>query len=188
MLAAMTLFVIACWAAVFDSTAGFSTNGFGEHYPGGYGLGAVLMCETVLTFIFLMVILGATDRRAPAGFAPIFIGLGLTLIHLIAIPVDNLSVNSARSTGPALIGGNWAVGQLRAFCVAPIFGTILDGTVYRRVFEADSPGSQCILRQGTVLRGEILKTSTTLNERSEEDRRRRRLCWKRCRRPSAKRS
>ena len=138
-LGAMLLFGIASGTPGFDPTSGFAANGFGEHSPGGYGLGAVLMCETVLTFMFLMVILGATDRRASAGFAPIAIGLGLTLIHLIAIPVDNLSVNPARSTGPALIVGDWAVRQLWAFWVAPITGAIVAGIVYRKVFDADSP-------------------------------------------------
>jgi len=138
-LGAMLLFGIASGTPGFDPTSGFASNGFGEHSPGGYSLGAVLMCEGVLTFMFLMVILGATDRRAPAGFAPIAIGLGLTLIHLIAIPVDNLSVNPARSTGPALIVGDWAVRQLWAFWVAPITGAIVAGTVYRKVFDADSP-------------------------------------------------
>ena len=138
-LGAMTLFIIASGTPGFDPTTGFASNGFGEHSPGGYKLGAVLMCEGVLTFMFLMIILGATDRRAPTGFAPIAIGLGLTLIHLIAIPVDNLSVNPARSTGPALIVGDLAVAQLWAFWVAPIIGAILAGAAYRRLFEPEPP-------------------------------------------------
>ena len=109
---------------------GFAANGFGEHSPGGYSLESAILAEGVLTFMFLMIILGATDKRAPAGFAPIAIGLGLTLIHLIGIPVTNLSVNPARSTGPALIVGGWALQQLWMFWVVPIIGGAIAGLAY----------------------------------------------------------
>jgi len=111
--------------------SGFAANGFGEHSPGGYSLQAALICEVVMTFFFLMIILGATDARAPAGFAPIAIGLGLTLIHLISIPVTNTSVNPARSTSQALFVGGWAMQQLWLFWVAPIAGGVLAGVVHR---------------------------------------------------------
>src|SRR5262249_21730794 len=127
------LYVIASGATGFDLNAGFASNGYGVHSPGGYSLGAALVAEVVLTFMFLFIILGATDRRAPQGFAPVAIGLGLTLIHLIGIPVTNLSVNPARSTGPALFVGGWALTQLWAFWVAPIVGAILAGLVYPTV-------------------------------------------------------
>lgn len=126
------LYLIASGKAGFDASAsGFAANGYGEHSPGQYGLVAALLAEVVLTFMFLMIILGATDGRAPVGFAPIAIGLGLTLIHLIGIPVDNLSVNPARSTGPALFVGGWALQQLWLFWVAPIAGGLLGAAVYR---------------------------------------------------------
>jgi len=125
------LYLIASGQAGFDVTAGFASNGFGEHSPGGYSFNAVLIAEVVMTFMFLMIILGATDHRAPAGFAPIAIGLGLTLIHLITIPVSNTSVNPARSTGVALFQGDWAVSQLWLFWLAPIVGAILAGIFYR---------------------------------------------------------
>jgi len=128
---ALILYMIASGKVGFDLAAGFASNGYGEHSPGGYSLGAALLAEIVLTFMFLMIILGATDARAPAGFAPIAIGLGLTLIHLIGIPVDNLSVNPARSTGPALFVGGWALAQLWAFWVAPIIGAALAGVTYK---------------------------------------------------------
>jgi aquaporin Z len=127
---AAVLFVIASGQAGFE-TAGFASNGFGEHSPGGYSLTAALLTEVVMTFMFLIIILGATDGRAPAGFAPIAIGLGLTLIHLISIPVTNTSVNPARSTGVALFEGGWALSQLWLFWVAPIIGAALAGVVYR---------------------------------------------------------
>jgi aquaporin Z len=126
---AVVLFVIASGQAGFE-TAGFASNGFGEHSPGGYSMTAALVTEVVMTFMFLIIILGATDSRAPAGLAPIAIGLGLTLIHLISIPVTNTSVNPARSTGVALIEGGWAISQLWMFWVAPIVGAILAGLVY----------------------------------------------------------
>jgi aquaporin Z len=128
--AAGVLYVIASGKPGFDLGAGFASNGYGDHSPGGYSLVAGLVAETVLTFMFLMIILGATDERAPKGFAPIPIGLGLTLIHLIGIPVTNVSVNPARSTGPALFVGDWAMAQLWAFWVAPIAGAALAGVVY----------------------------------------------------------
>jgi len=124
------LFVIASGKAGFDLTGGFASNGYGVHSPGGYGLASCLTAEVVLTFMFLMIILGATDTRAPKGFAPIAIGLGLTLIHLIGIPVTNVSVNPVRSTGPALFVGGWAIEQLWMFWVAPIAGAALAGAVY----------------------------------------------------------
>ncbi len=126
------LFVIASGAEGFDAAAsGFASNGFGEHSPGGYGLVAALVCEIVMTFMFLTIILGATSKKAPAGLAPIAIGLGLTLIHLISIPITNTSVNPARSTGVALYQGGWAIQQLWLFWVAPIGGAILAGIVWR---------------------------------------------------------
>ena len=133
---AAILYVIATGQAGFDVTAGFASNGYGEHSPGGYSLTAALVTEIVMTFMFLMIILGATDKRAPQGFAPIAIGLGLTLIHLISIPVTNTSVNPARSTGVAIFQGDWAVSQLWLFWLAPIAGAILAGVVYRW-FEAE---------------------------------------------------
>jgi len=108
-----------------------AANGFGEHSPGGYSMASGFLTEIVMTMMFLVIILGATDRRAPAGFAPIAIGLGLTLIHLISIPVTNTSVNPARSTGPAVFVGDWALGQLWLFWVAPILGALVAGYLYR---------------------------------------------------------
>jgi aquaporin Z len=128
--AAAVLFVIASGKAGFDLAGGFASNGYAAHSPGGYSLVACLVAEVVLTFMFLVIILGATDRRAPQGFAPIAIGLGLTLIHLIGIPVTNLSVNPARSTGPALFVGGWAIEQLWLFWLAPIVGAAIAGIVY----------------------------------------------------------
>lgn len=131
--AAGVLFVIASGKAGFDVNAGFASNGYAAHSPGGYSMIACLVAEVVLTFMFLVIIMGATDRRAPAGFAPIPIGLGLTLIHLIGIPVTNLSVNPARSTGPAIFVGGWAVEQLWLFWLAPIVGGILGGIIYNAI-------------------------------------------------------
>ena len=127
---AAVLFVIASGQPGFE-TGGFATNGFGDYSPGGYSMTAALVTEVVMTFMFLIIILGATDGRAPAGFAPIAIGLGLTLIHLISIPVTNTSVNPARSTGVALFEGGAAISQLWLFWVAPIVGAALAGIVYR---------------------------------------------------------
>ncbi len=130
LLAAGVLYIIASGKAGFDLSGGFASNGYGAHSPGGYPLVSCLLAEIVLTFMFLIIILGSTDRRAPQGFAPIAIGLGLTLIHLIGIPVTNLSVNPARSTGPAVFVGGWAVEQLWLFWLAPIVGAALAGLVY----------------------------------------------------------
>ncbi|MFM5322317.1 aquaporin Z [Aeromonas veronii] len=131
--AAAVLYVIASGQAGFDLSAGFASNGYGEHSPGGYSLTAALVCEMVMTGFFLFVIMGATDSRAPVGFAPIAIGLCLTLIHLVSIPVTNTSVNPARSTGVALFVGDWAISQLWLFWVAPIVGAILGALAYRLV-------------------------------------------------------
>jgi aquaporin Z len=134
--AAFVLSVIASGKPGFDLVAsGFAANGYADHSPGNYSLVAALVAEVVMTFMFLMIILGSTDKRAPAGFAPIAIGLGLTLIHLISIPVTNTSVNPARSTGPALFVGGWALGQLWLFWVAPIVGAALADIGYRALFE-----------------------------------------------------
>ena len=130
-LAAALLYFIASGKAGFDLSGGLASNGYAEHSPGGYSLGSALVTEVVMTFMFLIVILGATDARAPQGFAPLAIGLCLTLIHLISIPVTNTSVNPARSTGPALIVGGWAIAQLWLFWVAPLIGAGLAGAVYR---------------------------------------------------------
>ena len=135
----MVLSLIATGKAGFDLVqSGFAANGYAEHSPGGYSLAAGFVAEVALTFFFLLVILGATDRRAPAGFAPIAIGLALTLIHLIGIPVTNTSVNPARSTAPALFVGGWALAQLWLFWVAPIVGGAAAGAVSRWLGEADS--------------------------------------------------
>ncbi len=131
-IAAFVLYAIASGKAGFDlAKSGLAANGFGEHSPGGYNLNAALLTEVVMTFMFLFVILGSTHGKAPAGFAPIAIGLCLTLIHLISIPVTNTSVNPARSTGPALVMGGWALEQLWLFWVAPIAGAALSGFAYR---------------------------------------------------------
>ena len=138
MVGAGVLYVIATGKPGFE-LGGFASNGFAEHSPGGYSLEACLVAEVVLTFMFLMIILGSTDRRAPQGFAPIAIGLGLTLIHLIGIPVTNLSVNPARSTGPAVFVGGWAIEQLWLFWLAPIVGAAIAGIVYPMVAGSDEP-------------------------------------------------
>jgi len=135
--ASTTLYFIASGKAGFDLSAGFAANGYADHSPGGYSLGACLLAEIVLTFFFLFVILGATDRRAPVGFAGIPIGLSLTLIHLIGIPVDNLSVNPARSTGAALFVHGWALSRLWLFWVSPIIGADLAGLVYSWLFKKE---------------------------------------------------
>lgn len=134
------LYVIASGAPGFDVANGFASNGYGAHSPGGYSLTAALLCEVVMTLFFMLIILGATDKRVPSGFAPIAIGLGLTLIHLISIPVTNTSVNPARSTGVALFVGDWAVGQLWLFWVAPIAGAVLGAVIYRFIAE-EKPAS-----------------------------------------------
>ena len=131
------LYVIASGKAGFDLAGGLGSNGYATHSPGGYGLVACLVSEIVMTLMFLVIILGSTDRRAPAGMAPIAIGLGLTLIHLITIPVTGTSVNPARSTGPALFVGGWAIEQLWLFWVAPIVGAALAGFCYKSLFEKD---------------------------------------------------
>lgn len=138
--AAWVLYLIASGKAGFDVQAGFAANGFGEHSPGKYSFGAAVISEIVMTFMFLIVIMGATHRRAPVGFAGLAIGLALTLIHLISIPVTNTSVNPARSTGPALFVGGWAIEQLWVFWVMPIVGAVLAGWISRVIFDsADSP-------------------------------------------------
>jgi aquaporin Z len=134
--AAALLYFIASGKEGFDIAGGLASNGYGEHSPGKYSMAAGFVTEVVMTMMFLLIILGATDKRAPAGFAPIAIGLGLTLIHLISIPVTNTSVNPARSTGPALMVGGWAVAQLWMFWVAPIIGAAIAGVIYRW-FEKD---------------------------------------------------
>ena len=131
------LFVIASGQAGFNVSGGFASNGFGAHSPGGYSLLAAFVTEVVMTMMFLLIILGATDKRAPQGFAPIAIGLGLTLIHLISIPVTNTSVNPARSLGVAVFVGDWAISQLWVFWVAPIAGAILGALVYRFIGETE---------------------------------------------------
>ncbi|WP_066017779.1 aquaporin Z [Endozoicomonas atrinae] len=133
---AAILYLIASGQPGFE-TAGFASNGYGEHSPGGYGLVAALVTEVVMTFMFLLIILGATDGRAPVGFAPIAIGLGLTLIHLVSIPVTNTSVNPARSTGVALFQGDWAISQLWLFWIAPFIGSVLAGLVYKWLGKKD---------------------------------------------------
>ena len=131
------LYVIASGAAGFDVSAGFASNGYGEHSPGGYSLTAALVTEVVMTAMFLLVILGATDSRAPQGMAPVAIGLCLTLIHLISIPVTNTSVNPARSTGVAMYVGDWAVSQLWLFWLAPVAGAVIGAVIYRYIGSAD---------------------------------------------------
>jgi aquaporin Z len=129
-LAALAIYVIASGSPAFDVASSLASNGYGAHSPGNYSLTAGFLAETILTFFFVFIILGATDRRAPAGFAPIAIGLALTLIHLIGIPVTNVSVNPARSTGPAIVAGGWALSQLWMFWLAPLAGAVLAGGVY----------------------------------------------------------
>jgi aquaporin Z len=135
--AGAVLCVIASGAAGFDVTKGFASNGYGDHSPGGYSMLAALVTEVVMTAFFLIVILGSTDKRAPAGMAPIAIGLCLTLIHLISIPVTNTSVNPARSTGVALFAGDWAIAQLWLFWVAPIAGAVIGAAIYRFIGASD---------------------------------------------------
>ncbi len=130
---ALVLYGIASGSPDFDPNAGFAANGYGAHSPGGYSMQAAFLAETVLTMMFLFIIMGATHGRAPVGFAPVAIGLGLTLIHLVGIPVTNTSVNPARSTGPALFAGGWAIGQLWMFWLAPILGGAMGGALYARL-------------------------------------------------------
>ena len=137
--AATVLYVIASGQAGFSTAGGFASNGYGDHSPGGYALGSALVCEIVMTFMFLMVILGSTAERAPGGFAPIAIGLALTVIHLVSIPVTNTSVNPARSTGPALFVGGWALAQLWLFWLAPLAGAAIAGTVFRWLSNEAAP-------------------------------------------------
>jgi aquaporin Z len=140
-LGAAVLLQIASGKPGFSLDGGFASNGFGAHSPGGYSAGACFLAEVVLTCLFLLIILGATDRRAPAGFAPIAIGFGLTLIHLIGIPVTNTSVNPARSTGPAIFVGGWALEQLWMFWLAPIIGGVLGGLIYPLIAESSAAAS-----------------------------------------------
>src|SRR6476660_2119814 len=148
------LYIIASGKAGFDVSGGFASNGYGVHSPGGYSLLACFVAEVVLTMFFLLIIMGSTDRRAPAGFAPIAIGLGLTLIHLIGIPVTNLSVNPARSTGPAVVLGGWALAQLWLFWMAPIVGALAAGYAYswlaREVGEPVVGETESALRPGSA--------------------------------------
>ncbi|MGF6518179.1 aquaporin Z [Pseudomonas sp. BT76 TE3572] len=130
-IAAALIYYIANGKEGFDLASGLASNGYGEHSPGKYSMAAGFVCELVMTAMFVLIILGATDKRAPAGLAPIAIGLALTLIHLISIPVTNTSVNPARSTGPALIVGGWAIAQLWMFWVAPLLGAVVGGVTYR---------------------------------------------------------
>lgn len=150
--AAGVLYAIASGKPGFDAAAGFAANGYGEHSPGNYALGAALVCEVVMTFMFVLVVLGATHTRAPVGFAGLAIGLALTLVHLISIPVTNTSVNPARSTGPALFAGAWALGQLWLFWLAPLLGGTLAGILYRTVLEQEAEPAVTGERRG--MRGE----------------------------------
>lgn len=140
--AAGVLYVIASGTAGFEAGAGFAANGYGDHSPGKYSLQSGFVTEVVMTFMFVMIILGVMDKRAPAGFAPIAVGLCLTLIHLVSIPVTNTSVNPARSTGPALFAGGWAIQQLWMFWVAPLLGAVLAGLAYPRLAGEASDGSR----------------------------------------------
>jgi aquaporin Z len=137
-IAATVLYVIASGKAGFSLSGGFAANGYGEHSPGGYSLPACMVHEFVLTFMFLFIIMGATDKRAPAALAPVAIGLGLTLVHLIGIPVTNLSVNPARSTAPALFVGGWAIAQLWLFWLMPMLGAVAAGFIYPAIAEEKS--------------------------------------------------
>jgi aquaporin Z len=150
------LYVIASGKAGFDIASGLASNGYGVHSPGGYSMMAGFFAEVLLTFFFLMIILGATDKRAPQGLAPIAIGLGLTLIHLIGIPITNLSVNPARSTGPAIMVGGWALEQLWLFWVAPIMGAVLAASTYALVWAEDSQPATV----KTVVKRQISKTAS----------------------------
>jgi aquaporin Z len=143
-------YVIASGRAGFEVTCGLAANGYGAHSPGGYSLMSGFVTEVVMTFMFLLIILGATDARAPEGFAPIAIGLGLTLIHLVSIPVTNTSVNPARSTGPAVIVSGWALSQLRLFRIAPLLGAVCAGLGYRLLAGDETQGVAGRLREVTI--------------------------------------
>jgi aquaporin Z len=147
--AAAVLYIIASGAPDFDVAKGFAANGYGEHSPGKYSLFSGFLAEVILTMLFLFIIMGATHGKAPAGFAPIAIGLGLTLIHLIGIPITNTSVNPARSTGPALFMGGWALAQLWLFWFAPLIGATIGGALYRWISE--EPGA-LVTGESTVVR------------------------------------
>jgi aquaporin Z len=151
--AAAVLYLIASGKTGFDLAGGFASNGYAEHSPGGYSMTAALVCEVVMTFMFLIVILGATHKRAPVGFAGLAIGLALTLIHLISIPVTNTSVNPARSTAPALFVGDWALAQLWLFWLAPIMGAAIAGFVYKAVLEGEAAEPPITGRVGTRAKG-----------------------------------
>jgi len=155
--AGAVLYVIASGAPGFDVSKGFASNGYGAHSPGGYSLLAALVSEVVMTMFFLLIILGATDKRAPTGFAPIAIGLALTLIHLISIPVTNTSVNPARSTGVALFVGDWAIGQLWLFWVAPIVGALLGAAIYHFVASEEAEHVQPSVARAALGTAAILK-------------------------------
>jgi aquaporin Z len=152
------LYLIASGKDSFSLSAGFASNGYGEHSPGGYSLSAAFITELVMTMMFLLIILGSTDKRAPQGFAPIAIGLGLTLIHLISIPVTNTSVNPARSTGVAVFVGNWALGQLWLFWVAPIAGALLGAAAKRGDVVLDRGGTVVARSGGLIGHGVILRS------------------------------
>jgi len=150
--AAAVLYAIASGKPGFDAAAGFAANGYGEHSPGNYALGSAIICEVVMTFMFVLIILAATHARAPVGFAGLAIGLALTLVHLISIPVTNTSVNPARSTGPALFAGAWAVSQLWLFWLAPLLGGTLAGALYRILLEREEAPS--VTGERRTMRGE----------------------------------
>jgi aquaporin Z len=163
---ALILFLIASGAPDFSLAGGFAANGYGEHSPGGYTMASGLVAEVVMTFFFLLIILGATAKRAPAGFAPIAIGLGLTLIHLISIPVTNTSVNPARSTGPALLVGGWALAQLWMFWVAPIAGAVAGGVLHSWLSAEDDAADRVeAARLAAITPGEPLAPATALEPR-----------------------
>ena len=151
--AAGVLYAIASGKPGFDVAAGFAANGYGEHSPGGYGLGSAVITEVVMTFMFVLVILGATHTRAPVGFAGLAIGLALTLVHLVSIPVTNTSVNPARSTGPALFVGGWAIEQLWLFWLAPLLGGSLAGVLYRSLLERENEPAVTGEREGAMMPG-----------------------------------
>lgn len=151
--AAAVLYAIASGKPGFDAAAGFAANGYGEHSPGNYALDSAIICEVVMTFMFVLVILGATHTRAPVGFAGLAIGLALTLVHLISIPVTNTSVNPARSTGPALFAGAWAMGQLWLFWLAPLLGGTLAGVLYRTLLEREA-AEPSVTGERRTMRGE----------------------------------